>query len=669
MDIRKVGKVAVTAVIAVAMVATLAAPAQAQTSAQLQAQIDALLAQIAALQAQLAGGASTGVSCTFTRSLFQGVSGEDVRCLQRYLNAAGFTVATSGAGSAGFETMYYGPLTTSAVARWQAAHNVSPAVGYFGPISTAKYNALVQAGSPGTGDDDDDGDNNGELEGGAGSINDADFITSLNNEEVGEGEQDVEVAGLELEADDGSDIELTAVRLIFDHAGGTEEAGSSNNLPRYADEISVWFNGERVARSDADDFTEGAQGVWSRTLSLDSGAIIRMSDTEDLVVAVSAVGNIDSDDEGEEWSVEIDSVRFRDAQGAVISDTSTGDIGATRIFSFEAFASAADTKMKISLNDDDDDINDAHLIDVDSSSRTNNVPVLSFNIEVEGNADLFIDEIVVDFTTSEDDLNDVISAAHLLLDGDDQVGTENVTSEDATDVPVTFDDLNLTLEPGTHNFVVAVNFEAIDASFVEGTTLLAEITDDETDSWVVEDASGEDLADGDKTGTAVGDAHSAYDNGFTVTLVSTEANVIAGNAQASENDRAEFKIVYDVTAFGSTIYLGTSTDDADTATAEHGVNYDVLINGAVDTDATSTAILTMSNSSTDGTTGAFKVLESQTRRFTLTVNLTASEDNFFEIQMESIGWSADTDATADANTYPLAALAEFDAGPVFMNAR
>src|SRR3990167_7492897 len=129
-------KAIATAVVAVAMVASLAAPATAATSAELQAQIDALLAQIASLQAQLGG--SVSVSCTFTRNLFLGVSGEDVRCLQRYMNSAGFTVA---------------------VARWQAANNVSPAVGYFGPISQAKYRALLAVNPPA--DDDDDADDDG----------------------------------------------------------------------------------------------------------------------------------------------------------------------------------------------------------------------------------------------------------------------------------------------------------------------------------------------------------------------------------------------------------------------------------------------------------------------------------------------------------------------------
>ncbi|PIR88908.1 MAG: hypothetical protein COU07_03355 [Candidatus Harrisonbacteria bacterium CG10_big_fil_rev_8_21_14_0_10_40_38] len=117
--------------------------ASAQTTDEI---IQQLLAQIAQLQAQilaLTGGSSSPVSCNFTRSLTIGSTGSDVQCLQRYLNGAGYQVAASGAGSPGNESQYFGSLTKAAVAKWQAANGVAPAVGYFGPISQAKYNSLI----------------------------------------------------------------------------------------------------------------------------------------------------------------------------------------------------------------------------------------------------------------------------------------------------------------------------------------------------------------------------------------------------------------------------------------------------------------------------------------------------------------------------------------------
>ena len=59
---------------------------------------------------------------SFTRSLEVGDKGEDVRSLQRFLNAQGFTVSNTGAGSAGQETTYFGPATKAALKNYQEAH-------------------------------------------------------------------------------------------------------------------------------------------------------------------------------------------------------------------------------------------------------------------------------------------------------------------------------------------------------------------------------------------------------------------------------------------------------------------------------------------------------------------------------------------------------------------
>lgn len=84
------------------------------------------------------GGPVTTVK--FDTNLSYGMRGESVRLLQQYLNAHGVAVALSGAGSAGLETTYFGPATRAAVARFQAGNGITPAVGYFGPITRAYIN-------------------------------------------------------------------------------------------------------------------------------------------------------------------------------------------------------------------------------------------------------------------------------------------------------------------------------------------------------------------------------------------------------------------------------------------------------------------------------------------------------------------------------------------------
>jgi peptidoglycan hydrolase-like protein with peptidoglycan-binding domain/HEPN domain-containing protein len=81
--------------------------------------------------------------CTFDRDLQMGVVGEDVRCLQRYLNANGFVITTTGGGAPGKETTEFKSLTEAALIKWQQANKLSPASGYFGPRSQAVYKSLV----------------------------------------------------------------------------------------------------------------------------------------------------------------------------------------------------------------------------------------------------------------------------------------------------------------------------------------------------------------------------------------------------------------------------------------------------------------------------------------------------------------------------------------------
>lgn len=88
------------------------------------------------------GGSTAVASYTFTRDLTVGSRGADVKALQEFLNAKGYTVAQSGAGSVGNETEYFGPATKAALAKFQAANNISPAVGYFGPITMKAVNAM-----------------------------------------------------------------------------------------------------------------------------------------------------------------------------------------------------------------------------------------------------------------------------------------------------------------------------------------------------------------------------------------------------------------------------------------------------------------------------------------------------------------------------------------------
>ena len=101
-----------------------------------------------------------GLNCaTFTRNHSQGDSGGEVMAIQKFLNSVdGTQLASTGAGSPGNETSYFGSITKAAVVQFQnkfAADVLAPVgltagTGYWGPSSRAKANALCAGGGGGT---------------------------------------------------------------------------------------------------------------------------------------------------------------------------------------------------------------------------------------------------------------------------------------------------------------------------------------------------------------------------------------------------------------------------------------------------------------------------------------------------------------------------------------
>ncbi|MBI3114448.1 MAG: peptidoglycan-binding protein [Candidatus Harrisonbacteria bacterium] len=118
-------------------------------AAQAEVSIADLLAQIAALQVQLqalqSGSTAAAPSYSYTRNLTVGSRGDDVKALQGLLNVKGYLAVEP--------TGYFGSLTKAALAKYQAANGISPAAGYFGPITRASVSAMAAApaapGAPG----------------------------------------------------------------------------------------------------------------------------------------------------------------------------------------------------------------------------------------------------------------------------------------------------------------------------------------------------------------------------------------------------------------------------------------------------------------------------------------------------------------------------------------
>ena len=133
MNIKKL----IATIMALAMLTSPAFAFADTASTTTNAQIQAILAQIANLQAQLKalGTAQLNVVNTveLIRSLRQGMSGDDVKALQAVL-AADSSIFPSGSISG-----FYGNLTAEAVKKFQKKHGFE-AVGFVGPKTLKKLN-------------------------------------------------------------------------------------------------------------------------------------------------------------------------------------------------------------------------------------------------------------------------------------------------------------------------------------------------------------------------------------------------------------------------------------------------------------------------------------------------------------------------------------------------
>lgn len=585
-----------------------------------------------------------------TTTLKVGSSGMYVTNLQTVLNtysAAGLTA--DGA---------FGPKTNTAVINFQAAQGLT-ADGLVGTKTKEKLEA-VQGGvvtggtatcpagytctATGTGST-----GSFVINGDAGSIESVDELGSLSGEEVGEGDEDVEVIGANIGASEDSDIQLTAVKVSLENTDGTLE---EEDFDKFADSISVMFGDEEVASVDVDDMNED-NGVWSKTITLDSSAIVSSDEDEDLTIAVTALDNLDSADiDGDNWVITIEEVRYKDQTGQVFTDSTTGDLPTVSTsFSFDTFAGANDVEMSLSVADDSPE---SSTLNVDEDSDTDGVTLLIGEIEADG-SDLVFDSIPVYFESSEADLDGVINSVTLTIGGEEYV--ETVTTSAVPTSSVTFTDLNFTVEDGdTVEFTVTADFNETDGTlFAEGTTIAAQIGSTQRDAIDVEDQEGENLDTSDMTGTAIGETMTAYSSGITVTFVSASESVTTGTG--ATDDIATFQVEFKVESFDDDMYIPDIASNAGSVAVDFIVDKAGTELSAVDYGSSVTATLVNDSDSDLSGNGNFDIDDSDEETLTLTV--TVANSSFlgagqYRLKLANVRWnSSDSSSSYQSFTFNL----------------
>lgn len=622
----------------VAMSFAYAAPAvKADTTSDLQAQISALMAQIAALQAQAGGSTSASASMTFSKDLTLGSSGADVTALQNWLISKGHTIAAGATG-------YFGAQTKAALAAYQASAGITPASGYFGPITRAKVNAA--GGSTGT----TGGTTGGTLSGGEGSIDNIDNLGDTDTS-IDEGDTGVKVLGAEFDAKD-SDIMVSRVDVdIKSHSGN-----GSSRLTNYVEKVSLMLDGKKLASIDADSVTRDDNGVYSFRFSGLNG-VVKEDDTANLYVTLDAVSNLDTTDDADTWVVNIPQDGIRAVDGAGLSETYVSSSESTTLSETVDFNTSSGGTLAISEGTNNPD---AGLVVVSATNETKDVTLLEFKLKAK-NSDLVIHDFPVGISTSGATASNLIVKRVRLMDGSTVLKTKTLSTT-GTYEQITFDNVDYDLnEDVTKTFKVVADIADTDSGEPDNGDSVTASTTGALSGWDVEDAQGDTLAEStDITGSLGGDAQSFYgSNGIAVTYKSSSASSVAGSIGGAP-DVASFNIKFSVKNLGDdTIYFdgtvtaaaaaaaGTltwaTTSDSTTGTSTSG--FTAYGTGIVSADVSN------SNDVLNSGDKRFEITAGSTRDFTFAVSIPAGGDNV-NAGVKLTGFSWDTvSQNATANLY------------------
>jgi hypothetical protein len=521
------------AFVAAAMIVTAFAPAaQAQTTEDLQQMINDLLAQVAALQAGATATAPAGAPgvCpyTWTRDLSQGAEGADVMKLQQFLNSyPDLRVAATGAGSMGMETMYYGPATAAAVSKMQVMFRaevltpnglVNP-TGYFGASSRAKANDLCVADT--TPEEVEEGEEGSEEEeeGGSMSLSGEGTLTTFEiddeESEVAEGEEDVPVLRLTLEAENG-DIEVSRLDFTLVADAGNEEIDPWDVFT----EVSLWVDGDKIASFEADDEDEYLDEDEGEFRFSNLGLVLEEDEEVEIYVAVSVMNSVDGSDGDATWTIAATEMRYFDADGVAVTEDNFDEMGDT--VEFDVVEEGTDDGADLEGSSNNPDA--ATLLVDEDTDDSDEYTVHIFDIEVDNDSgDLEVGDAYVDVTITNPSggtsftMDDVVDGIFMTIDGEtvegeatDILGTDNgvetddgeidhvVASTETNTVRFLFEfDQDVVLE-GDEDYQVEVSmvFKGQDGDYDNGVTIETAV---DGDDWEVEGAANDDELSGTDT--------------------------------------------------------------------------------------------------------------------------------------------------------------------------
>ena len=636
-SIAKIAGVAVGATVAFGSFVPMAG---AQSIAELQAQINALMAQLAALS----GGSTVATSATFTQNLTLGSSGSEVVALQQMLVAQGHLVMPAGVAYG-----YFGPLTQSAVAKWQVANSVSPTSGYWGPISRAKVAGGATGTVPGTSVGTGTGSTGGTINtpGVEGILSASLAPTPSNGQTINEGDTREAVLGVELEAD-LSDIKIERIKVKLD------DTTNSNDRDFYRDIASKMYvmEGSTVLASvnlDSNSVVEETSGNYYVTIT-GLNYIVRKDTEKTLTIAIDVEDNIDSTlTNGDIWTVTIPAEGIRGVDGAGVNQYSpaTGS-SLVRTFTVDD-ADSENATLQVSTNSGTPDDMEVVCNQTTSEDECDELELLRVDFEAEDD-DVTLTDLVVDIVRAGDTSSATATTAYL-YDGSTLLGSVTVAGTALGVMSATFDDLEFVIdEDSTETLVVKI--DVVDVLAAE-TTFTADI---DTADVTAENSEGDSITE---SGSAQGETISVRKVGLEVSLVSKSITTAGAPQSSTANSfststlTATFSIKFK--AVGGDILLGTVASGSPVF-ANTGANnsFELYKNGVVSAAnvATSTSFTMPSACSSQGTaTCALDENEEVTVAVTFqipgrTSASVALDSGLYSVGIQGVQWVAEDVSTA-----------------------
>lgn len=597
---------------------TLALPVvvQGATAEELQAQITSLLSQIQALQAQLGTAQGSTSVPTITRDLTVGSTGDDVKSLQQFLNAQGYTVAVSGVGSAGNETTYFGSLTQVALGKYQAAKGISPTAGYFGAKTRAYLSSVAAAGTgtgtagTGTGATTPTG-----MSGSQGTMDVKLAVSPASGEDLYENETGQAIYGIDVKASD-SEIYVSRIKLQFNTA-----------IYNILNKVSIYRDGslltEKVISSDAvtritsANYTTQLTGFESK---VDKGT------TATFEIRVNALSSIDSGYTSFTVLAPVNAVRAVDGANINLDGPSTA-LNANTVNVKQSGASAA--LLTISKNASTPD--EANVV-ADSTGKAEKVTLLVMNVKAEEDAVKLTDLKTIISVTGPG-----TSTTAYLYDGTTLVDSATVTA--GTGV-TSFADFSWTVPKSTtKQLTVKADITGVTNAETIATSSVSATDADDADT-VAEGSDGIALADANKSASAIGNQVHLFKVAPMFTL--TSALVTKSSAVASvSSSTANVNIKFSVTAKGGDVTV-TSTNAVDLVAFKNGTVSDTL-----------TEAYNISGATYDGTS-LYTIAQDSTATFEVAGTLATTgftTDGNYDFRITGFGWHPGAGVAAVSTTF------------------